>query len=267
MAQLNDQLWRRLGITQTFDRLLVEAAASAPGGVDEVRDHAGRQFTGGGAKFWQLSFPQLKRDLCRKLVLTEAEGRLSLHEEFAERMIRLLTDVASGASRVEPTPGVTLEEVLEKSARREAKDRAAKRSRQPRSTPRAKAPAANATPITRAGAAGLEEPAAAPAASAPAQTLTPANKVFTSLKVNKLLDHLDNTTLSKSQLGDRLELRAVDIDRFLATATELELTRVSRDGLVELHWKGREYARTTGADRRMRVIELVKDLRGRSGSS
>lgn len=261
LAQLNDQSWRRLGITQTFDRLLVDAAAEQPGPVDAVRDHAGRKLTGGAAKFWQLSFPQLKKDLCRKRVLAENDGTLSLHAEFADRMTRILADLAEGASRVEPTPGVTLEQVLEKSARREATAKLAKTTRSSRPAAK-KTPKVDATPTTRAGAAsgtGLEPSAPAPAT--PAQTKTPASKLFTSLKINKMLDHLDNTTLSKPQLANRLELRTSDIDRFLESTTTLDLTRVSRDGLVELHWKGREHARTSGADRRMLVIDLVKELR------
>ena len=30
-SQLDDQQWRRLGVTQTFDRLLIEAVGTAPG--------------------------------------------------------------------------------------------------------------------------------------------------------------------------------------------------------------------------------------------
>ena len=263
LAGLDAQSWRRLGITQTFDRLLVDAAALHPGTIDDVRDAAGRQLTGGAAKFWQLSFPQLKRDLCRKRVLAEADGTLALHAEFADRLLRILADLQLGASRVEPTPGVTLEQVLEKSKRREANEKLAKRSRQSNSrSSAAKKPKVDATPITRAGASGNDglDPVS-PVPAVPAQTRTPASKLFTSLKLNKLLDHLDNTTLSKPQLANRLELRAADIDRFLDATTELDMTRVSRDGLVELHWKGREHARTSGADRRMLVIDLVKELR------
>jgi hypothetical protein len=191
-----------------------------------------------------------------------------LHEEFADRMIRILADLVQGSSRVEPTPGVTLEQVLEKSARREANEKLAKRSRQSNSrAAAARKPKVDATPTTRAGA-GIDDGLhpVAPVPATPAQTITPIIKLFTSLKINKMLDHLDNTTLSKPQLANRLELRASDIDRFLDSTSKLELTRVSRDGLVELHWKGREHARTSGADRRMQVIDLVKALRSQGES-
>ena len=88
-----------------------------------------------------------------------------------------------------------------------------------------------------------------------------AKKLFTSIRVNRLLDHLDNTTLSASQLGTRLELRSLELKRFLDATNDLNITRVTRDDLVELYWRGRELARTMDADRRMTVLALVKELR------
>ena len=86
-------------------------------------------------------------------------------------------------------------------------------------------------------------------------------KLFTSIRVNRLLDHLDNTTLSTTQLGSRLELRSMELNRFLTVTNELNITRVTRDDLVELYWRGRELARTADADRRMTLLALVKELR------
>ena len=34
-----------------------------------------------------------------------------------------------------------------------------------------------------------------------------------------------------------------------------------RDNIVELHWRGRELVRTAGVDRRLAVLDLVKELR------
>ena len=80
--------------------------------------------------------------------------------------------------------------------------------------------------------------------------------------MNKLFDHLDaGTTLAKSQLGQRLELGGANLERFLEVCGALEITRFERDDLVQLHWRGRELAQTSSADRRMAVHELVRELR------
>ena len=42
---------------------------------------------------------------------------------------------------------------------------------------------------------------------------------------------------------------------------EVQITWVSRDNIVELHWRGRELVRTVGVDRRLAVLDLVKELR------
>ena len=104
----NLQLQSSGGITQTFDRLLVEATASNPGAPAEVQSVAGRALQGGAAKFWEMSFPQIKKDLCRRGVLAESTGSLTLADDFADKLSRLIHDVDEGVSRVEPTPGVTL---------------------------------------------------------------------------------------------------------------------------------------------------------------
>ena len=264
LAQLDDQQWRRLGVTQTFDRLLVDAAASQPGTSAEVRDHAGRNLTGGAAKFWELSFPQMKRDLVRKRILVENAGELGLHPDFADRIQRLLHAVETQASRVEPTPGVTLEELTARAAQRERQAKAAKRSTSRRSS-------TGSTARTRAAAAPKKRPAAKPdptaitlsaPAPAPTPTVAPPKKLFTTRTVNTLLDRLDNTALNKTQLGGRIGLRGADLERFLEVTAQLEITRFKRDDLVELHWEGRKLAKTSGGDRRMAVIGLVEQLRG-----
>ncbi|MCB9521923.1 MAG: hypothetical protein H6702_00915 [Myxococcales bacterium] len=270
LAELNDQHWRRLGITQTFDRLLVEAAATTPGNPEHVRDAVSRGLSGGAEKFWELSFPGLVKDLARRGVVTRGEA-VHLEADFHERLSRMLDDLAEGASHVEPTPGVTLEDVLEKAKRREEAAKAVRPKRPrapaaPRSasepkkasaaTPRKRTPAADEAPPPRA--------AAAPARRAPAAApRTPSSKLFTSLKLNRLLDSLDNAQLLRSQLARRVDLSGEDLERFLTVTAALEITRV--DGqMVELHWKGRELARTSNVDRRMVLIDLVRDLRARA---
>ena len=256
---LGDSEWRRLGVTQTFERLLVEATAAQPGTPDEVAAHAGRALTGGGAKFWELSRVNLQSDLCRKRVLIVQSGALTLHPEFAGRLQKMIDDMESGVSRVEPTPGVTIESIMEQTAERER--------RQQKPKPRAAKPAKRAT-----GASTPKKRSSGQDGSAPTQvtrvsqtaTMTPdlpVKKIFTSIRINRMLDHLDNNSLSTTQLGGRLDLSGNPLSRFLDVTGKLEIVRVSRDNLVELHWRGREVVRTTSADRRMAVLGLVDELR------
>lgn len=258
IGRLDDQQWRRLGITQTFERLLVEAAATSPGPVRQVRDSVGSQLGGGAAKFWELSFDQLKKDLARRGILQEAAGELGLQGDFADRLQRLANDMQHGVSRVEPTPGVTLEDLLQKTKEREDRDKAARQRRE-------RAARAEAGPRKRKGQAAEEAPAAAPAPPPPQEParprIAPPNKLFTSQKLNRLLDCLDGTNLLKSQLKERIDLAGADLDHFLEITNALEVTRMSRDDMVELHWKGRELARTSSVDRRMALIDLVRELR------
>ena len=79
--------------------------------------------------------------------------------------------------------------------------------------------------------------------------------------MNRLLDRLDNSSLSKSQLGTRLDLSGSGLERFFQVCEANELIRIVRSDFVELHWRGREFARTADADRRMAVLGLVKELR------
>ncbi len=268
LGQITDQLWRRLGITQTFDRLLVEATAASPGELDAVCAFAGRNLSEGAARFWTMSFPQIKKDLCRRRVLAESSGALGLSEEFVDRLQRVLADLDAGVSHVAPTPGVTLEEVQARTARREERDKAKKAATRKTSSAKSKANKASkatgaSTPKTRkakAAPADLGSSKSTGAAQAPAAP-TPAAKLFTSRRLNALLDRLDAGALLKSQLGSRLEIAPVELERFLQVTEKMEVTRSTREDMVELHFKGREFAQTSGVDRRTTVRQLVNDSR------
>ena len=267
---LSDQVWRRIGVTQTFERLLVEAALTTPGSSDAVSEVAAQTLSGGAARFWDLSRDQLERDLCRRRILIKRDGILQAHEEFAERLNRIMDDHEAGVSRVAPTPGVTIEEVMRQSelnqqaaAKKEAAKKAAAKKRSTTGTGRPRRSSGLAKPIKRPGA---QSPALGTAEVAqpeppPPAAPTPAKRLFTSNRVNRLLDHLDDTVLSTAQLASRLELTGSQVKEFLSVTDTLQVTRVSKDNLVDLHWRGREVVRTTSVDRRMTVIDLVKELR------
>lgn len=271
LKQLNDQLWRRLGITQTFDRLLVEAAAVQPGETESVRDFAGRNLSEGATRFWQLSFPQIKKDLCRKTILADAAGVLSLSEGFAERVARLLDDIEAGVSRVEPTPGVTLEDLQAKAKAREDRDQAEKaaaRSRTRKTASKKTKDDGDATPKTRkkkAAAAAPVEPPSPPPVDDSDPGDVDATKVFTTKRINALLDRLDAGALLKTQLGAKLDLGGAALEHFLVVTGQMEVTRFTREDMVELHFKGREFAATSGIDRRQTVRDLTKQTRELSG--
>ncbi|MEE2789636.1 MAG: hypothetical protein VX589_20015 [Myxococcota bacterium] len=264
---LDDQLWRRLGVTETFERLLVEAAGVHPGVASEVAAYAARNLSGGAARFWDLSWEKIKRDLCRKRVLIESHENLGLHTEFAARLARIIEKQLSGVSHVAPTPGATVESIMEQAKAREEAEKRASQSKRRAAThsPGKTKPAAK--PIKRSSSASE----ALGFVSTPVETkrsvsvgsggdISP-KTLFTSNRVNRLLDHLDNATLSTSQLGGRLKLSSAQTRHFLTVTNTLEITRVTRDELVELYWRGRELARTVDADRRMTVLALVKELR------
>ena len=262
---LNDQHWRRLGITQTFERLLVETVATEAGEFGEVGERAGRNLSGGAARFWEMSFPQMLKELCRRKVLQRDGDAVSLNDEFADRLQRLLDAEATGASHVAPTPGVTLDDIIRQAdARkvRETAEKAAARKRTTRSATAARAKSAaagEATPKKRS--AGDDKPKSAAARSKAAQPpRTSAEKLFTSIRLNRLLDALDTGSMSIEQLGSRLSLSEVDTQFFFRVSDSIGLTRTN-ERLVELHWKGRELARTSDADRRMALREAVKELR------
>ena len=92
------------------------------------------------------------------------------------------------------------------------------------------------------------------------EALSP-QKLLTSIRVNRLFDRLEHSTLSKTQLAQRLDLPMREFDRFAQICVDAELVRIVRGDLMELHWRGREYATKRDADRRMSVLELVKELR------
>ncbi len=269
LSVLNDQMWRRLGVTQTFDRLLIEAAARSPGPIAGVREAAGRTLQGGAAKFYEMTFPQIQRDLIKRSLLAEKGGQLSLDPAFAERVRRMVHDHSSGASRVQPTPGVTIESIEESKEKRAEREKAQKSAT--RKAPADKAAKAAKTPGTPKKRASSKGEGAAPpvvpseAESAPQRRIS-ANDLFTSQRVNKLLECLDTGSLNVEQLGSRLGLGGNDLQRFLAVSEAEGLTRPNAT-MVELHWKGRELARTQSADRRVVVMDTVKLLRDRAQES
>ncbi len=262
LQQLNDQLWRRLGITQTFDRLLVEVTAGQPGPVNDVRDNVAESLAEGAAKFWAMSFANIKKDLCRRKVLAESDGAIHLHEDFAERLERILHDMDEGVSHVEPTPGMTLEEVQARTQEREEREKAEKATRSRTTTPTARVSRASATPKKRRS--GEEEAVPArPRPKTPAAAAAPLDPVaiFTSKRINDLLDRLQAGALYKNQLASKLGLGTRELERFVEVAANLELVRLTRDDMVELHFKGREYSITSGVDRRTTVRKLVAETR------
>ncbi len=282
LATLNDQLWRRVGITQTFDRLLVEAVVLHPGPIPGVRQAAGKNLAGGAAKFYEMSFPQLMRDLIKRTVLLEKNATLSLHPSFIEKIRQVLAGQAAGQSHVEPTPGMTIEglqaladqraerEKLAKAQRvREAPEKAPKAPKgtttrksgtEPRKRASTASPAAEeaASPGSSGG-----TPASATPAAPPTPHRTAVHTLFTSLRINKLLDVLDTGSMNHDQLAGRLDLNKRDLERFLSVADALGLTRLNGP-LIELHWQGRELAKTTAADRRVKVTDYVKMLRDKA---
>lgn len=276
LASLNDQLWRRVGITQTFDRLLVEAVVLHPGPIPGVRQAAGKNLTGGAAKFYEMSFPQLMRDLIKRGVLVEKNALLAVHPGFVEKIRQVLAGQAAGQSHVEPTPGMTIEglqvladlraerEKLAKAQRaREAPEKSEKATKSAKGATTRKS---SAEPRKRASSSTTTDEGSAaptPAAPAPAVHRTAAHTLFTSLRINKLLDVLDTGSMNHDQLGGRLDLNKRDLERFLSVADALGLTRLNGP-LIELHWQGRELAKTTAADRRVKVTDYVKMLRDKA---
>lgn len=281
LASLNDQLWRRVGITQTFDRLLVEAAVLHPGPIPGVRQAAGKNLTGGAAKFYEMSFPQLMRDLIKRGVLVEKNALMAVHPAFADKIRQVLAGQAAGQSHVEPTPGMTIEglqaladlraerEKLVKAQR--AREAPEKSEKAPKAAKGATTRKSSAEPRKRAASSASTDEgdavtsfaAPAPAAPAPAVHRTDAHTLFTSLRINKLLDVLDTGSMNHDQLGGRLDLNKRDLERFLSVADALGLTRLNGP-LIELHWQGREFAKTTAADRRVKVTDCVKMLRDKA---
>ena len=67
--------------------------------------------------------------------------------------------------------------------------------------------------------------------------------------------------MSIKQLSEKLDLSGGQVDRFLQVCESADLVRIVRTDLIELQWRGREYAATADAERRMGVLSLVKELR------
>lgn len=268
LKELDDQAWRRVGISQTFDRLLVLDVASTPGSTEGTRDRIGANLHGGAAKFWAISFPQLKKDLIRRSVLAEADGNLALDATFYDRLMAVIADAREVHSQTTLTSGITLEEVLAMQRAREAKLKKAKpatRAKRTTGVTRARAPKGTAAPLKRVKSTdgGPKAPTvktSLPKRTAKATVLLEPKKLFTSLKLNRLLDALDNASMTSNQLGDRLKMGAIDMRRFINIGVKLEILRENSE-LIELHWKGRELARTSSADRRMALIGVVQELR------
>ena len=121
LQQLNEQHWRRLGLSQTFDRLVVHEVAIRPAPPADVQDRISAGLGGGAAKFLALTFDKLVKDLCRRGVLQVADGGLRLHAVFDDRLRQLIEAEERGDSRVDPTPGVTLADVVRQVEEREKK--------------------------------------------------------------------------------------------------------------------------------------------------
>lgn len=283
MNQLTDQLWRRLGISETFDRLLVRQIALEPGTTAEVKARASEGMGAGAAKFFGLTFDKIVDALLRRDVIVRDDSGLSLDSAFVAKLHSAVDDEEKGVSRVEPTPGVTLEDLKNRTVPRaprspstgrgrasHSRETAARataarvKSTQPRARKASKQTAEGGTPTPRATRTPARKPVA-PRATMAAPRLLSAKELFNSRKLNRLLDSLD-APLFKDQVGRKLELRAPDLERFLEVTSALDIVRLVHDGMVELHWRGRELARTADGDRRMALVGLVRELRERSGA-
>ena len=285
MNQLTDQLWRRLGISETFDRLLVRHIATEPGTASDLQSRASEGMGAGAAKFFGLTFDKMVDTLLQRDVIQRDETILSLKPAFAAKVEEAVDGEEKGVSRVAPTPGVTLDDVRARASERErragtpvrgkathSRETAARataarvKSAQPRARKAGKETAeGTATPrAARPSTTSAHRPPAPRASMAPPRGLS-AKELFNTRTLNRLLDSLD-APLFKDQVGRKLELRAGDLDRFLEVTAALDVVRMVHDGMVELHWRGRELARTTDGDRRMALVGIVRELRARSES-
>ena len=87
-TNIDHSTWKRLGITQAFDLLLVKACLESGGTAADLKHRASRKLSGGALKFWEMSFPELVRDLTRQDILLKEGDSLGLHPEFSERLMR-----------------------------------------------------------------------------------------------------------------------------------------------------------------------------------
>lgn len=278
LKQLNDTHWRRLGITQTFERLVVEAVATQPAPPPAIKARVGEGFNQSAVKFWELSFGQLLQDMLRREQLRVQGGDLRLGEKLQGNLRRILSELERAVSFVQPTSGLTMAQIDEQMHQREqqakekaaqaraaAKERAAQRAAQPAEKPagavRRRVAVEGAATKKRAPApiaAPHSAPSAAPAASAPEDH----TKLFTTLRLNRLLDALSSGRMLKADIGRRMELSGAQLERFLEATSALDLTRTAADNLtVDLHWEGQSLARTQTIDRRIALQDIVQRLR------
>ena len=273
-TNIDRSTWKRLGITQAFDLLLVKACLEAGGTEEDLKCRAGRELSGGALKFWEMSFSELVRDLTRQDILLKEDDILGLHPDFSDRLTRTQQHFEEQVSRVVLNENVSLEQIEARAKARAA--RATKpKAKSVTSSSRASrvGPAKRAAVVDPSGTEDLSAPSAAATDQASGSTsilnATPRHssgpkapvKIFTSIRMNRLLDRLDNSSLSKNQLGTRLDLSGSGLERFFHVCEANDLIRIVRSDFVELHWRGREFARTADAERRMAVLGLVKELR------
>ena len=244
----------------------------APGTPAELCARVGDKLADGAQKFWEMSFHELTRNLKRKELLDDTEGVLVLHAQFQEKLSRAVETFASGNSRVEPGEGVSLEGL---EARNKAREQRALREKERKQAAKAPSRRAQIKPAKRAAPPEQADPlghdAVKPAVrEQPPVTITAApvespefmiKKIFTSIRLNRLFDRLEHSTLSIKQLSEKLDLSGGQVDRFLQVCESADLVRIVRTDLIELQWRGREYAATADAERRMGVLSLVKELR------
>jgi hypothetical protein len=270
---IDQSIWKKLGVTQAFDLLLVKACMEAPGTPAELCARIGNKLADGAQKFWEMSFVELTRNLKRKELLDDNEGVLVLHAQFHEKLSRAVETFASGNSRVEPGEGVSLEGLEARNKAREQRAQREKERKQAAKAPSRRAqikPAKRAATVEKSDPLGheavkpavREQPAAVSVSAAPAESQEHIiKKIFTSMRLNRLFDRLEHSTLSIKQLCEKLDLGSGQVDRFLNVCESADLIRIVRTDLIELQWRGREYAATADAERRMGVLALVKELR------
>ena len=276
-------VWKKLGVTQTFDLLLVKACLQAPGTPAELCNRVASTLTEGAKKFWEMSFQELIRSLKRQEILDVEEDQLVLHSQFLQKLTRAMETFSSGESRVVPSEGVSIESLeartkaralrAEREKERKKAEKAAKSGKLSERRAQIR-PAKRAAAIEKSDPLGQEavtpiarEPKPIPTASTAESQALMIKKTFTSIRLNRLFDRLEHSTLSIKQLSEKLDLGSNQVDRFITVCASADLIRIVRTDLIELQWRGREYARTVDAERRMGVLSLVKELRSTAQES
>jgi hypothetical protein len=276
-------VWKKLGITQAFDLLLVKACLQESGTPSDLCTRVASTLTEGAQKFWEMSFQELIRNMKRQEILDVQEDLLVVHAQFLEKLTRAMETFSSGNSRVAPSAGVSLESLEARTkaralrAEREKERKKAEKAAKSAKTPARRAqirPSKRAATIETADPLGQETVAPVVREPKPMPTDAPAEpreamikKTFTSIRLNRLFDRLEHSTLSIKQLSEKLDLGSSQVDQFLSVCASADLIRIVRTDLIELQWRGREYARTMDAERRMGVLSLVKELRSTAQES